>query len=674
MANIQGKPNGKPQGSAANRQSANRKKNKVIKAKHQEKELSEEKLNAINLAKVEAEADKRNREKIKAAEDAAKKARAEAKKKAEEDNKKVPTSTPLVLTLEDKINNEFDEMGVSFAYGNLAQKRNAVRRFADYVNANVKPEELDAVKAQVSKRLEADDFFYNYEPINLAGLKEFEPQMYEKREVQKEFEPHTSSQNNNQTKETPAVSKHPSQNNGQEASHYQTLVDGINNEEMLNPHKGYSNEDLKKIIGHHNNLLENSDGNGTNFESLYENSYSDLKKFADGILTIDKDSYETMKEFIKIFGTNSKGILTPEGKAAYDKLMSLIEEAEKEAKKDRILQHKKEVKEDKNTPERDAAILGILGSLAQNAEAREKNKPQDEFFIGDDSTENNNNGNNHNNNGNNNDKNVIIPIVPENSDVQNNTPTIVPVDTSKTDTAKTLPADATNKKTEKKKKKSWKKWLIVAAIIAAAALLKDCFGHKSKDDDNANKPDTTKVVPAPVDTLIVLDKSDMSNGFQLERSEGFTAEQNKSSFKDAEKINMTDMLNVKKLLVKGSLDVNKFVRNPGAKAEGDVKVDEITYKMKIITTNFPKSQIAKDINEMFKGNVTPQSAANIYTAFSRIDEEGHVLDANGKRTKTIPGKKNIDQDRRGPGSEKYGTEGTFDNFVQVYNNLKGNKK
>ena len=118
---------------------------------------------------------------------------------------------------------------------------------------------------------------------------------------------------------------------------YQALADGITNEEILNI-KGYSNEDLRKILDYQDKLLNETD-NGTAFESIHENSISDLKKFAAGQLSIDSDSYETMKEFIRIFGTNYKGELTPEGRVAQEKLNRLIEE-----KKQKILQHKAELR------------------------------------------------------------------------------------------------------------------------------------------------------------------------------------------------------------------------------------------------------------------------------------------------------------------------------------------
>ena len=141
---------------------------------------------------------------------------------------------------------------------------------------------------------------------------------------------------------------------------YQALADGIANEEILNI-KGYSNEDLRKILDYQDKLLNETD-NSTAFESIHENSISDLKKFAAGQLSIDSDSYETMKEFIRIFGTNYKGELTPEGRAAQEKLNRLIEE-----KKQKILQHKAELRK-QTTQKKPAAqeILNVVESVRQH--------------------------------------------------------------------------------------------------------------------------------------------------------------------------------------------------------------------------------------------------------------------------------------------------------------------
>lgn len=166
---------------------------------------------------------------------------------------------------------------------------------------------------------------------------------------------------------------------------YQALSDGIANEEILNI-KGYSNEDLRKILDYQDKLLNETD-NGTAFESIHENSISDLKKFASGQLSIDSDSYETMKEFIRIFGTNYKGELTPEGQAAQNKLDRLIEE-----KKQKILQHKKatlaagQKKKKTASPEllntvESVRLHKIRQAEKENTETPKKNLPEENDIV-----------------------------------------------------------------------------------------------------------------------------------------------------------------------------------------------------------------------------------------------------------------------------------------------------
>lgn len=107
-----------------------------------------------------------------------------------------------------------------------------------------------------------------------------------------------------------------------DANHHQTLSDAIQNEEIESV-KNYNNEDLQKILDVHEQLL-NGTGNGTAFESLHENSVSDMQKFAEGKVSISQDSYATMGKFIRTFGTDDKGQLTDVGRAAQTKLTSLM--------------------------------------------------------------------------------------------------------------------------------------------------------------------------------------------------------------------------------------------------------------------------------------------------------------------------------------------------------------
>ncbi len=108
----------------------------------------------------------------------------------------------------------------------------------------------------------------------------------------------------------------------QEADHQPSPAERAAQEES-NSIKNYSKDDLQEILDTHEQLL-NGTNNGTAFESLHENSVSDLQKFAEGKVTIDKDSYATMVPFIKTFGTDDKGQLTDVGRAAQQKLTSLM--------------------------------------------------------------------------------------------------------------------------------------------------------------------------------------------------------------------------------------------------------------------------------------------------------------------------------------------------------------
>lgn len=103
-----------------------------------------------------------------------------------------------------------------------------------------------------------------------------------------------------------------------ETEDHRILSNAIANEE-INSVKHYSNEDLGKILDYQSKLLSETD-NATAFESLHENSVSDLKKFADGQLSIETNSYENMQKFINTFGTNAKGELIEEGLRAQKKL------------------------------------------------------------------------------------------------------------------------------------------------------------------------------------------------------------------------------------------------------------------------------------------------------------------------------------------------------------------
>lgn len=584
-----------------------------------------------------------------------------------DEGKKTPAAQPLGLSLEDRINNEFEEMAVSVAYGkNEQEKTGAVKKFAEYIRENVRPEEMDAAKKQISTRLKDDDFIYGSEFIDLKGLRPYEERMFAAAAEKTGREPE-----NNQPEKT---LNRPQTDRNHEQSLYQALVDGINNEDIKNPHKGYSNEDLKTILAHHDKLLENTDGNGTNFESLYENSYSDLKKFASGVLTIDNDSYDTMMEFIKTFGTDSKGRLTPEGKAAHDKLIALIADA----KKQKIKQNKDNFQQNKNT-DKNPDIMGIVGSLRDNAEKREKTpetkkeeensavipgqpRPIAPVIIVDNDKEN---------------------ITPENtgahSENNGNTPLSVivpPVVNKPSDKGKDfVPANGTKKpKKDNWFKRNWKKLAAGAAFVAATLFgLSQCKSCTKDDDKKEDKKEVVTPTPAPAPVVkpkpeIKLTQEDLNNGFFLERSAGFKGEQSASSFADAETANKEEMLNLKKLLAKGELKSDAFVRNQDSKLSEDISLVEIAYKLRIITQNFPNSSVAQDINNAMKGNAKDIDKNNIYTAFNRVDDYGNVLNKKGEKIQTVPGTKNINTGRRGQGSSEYGTQGTFDNFLQVLNN------
>lgn len=494
-----------------------------------------------------------------------------------------------------------------------------------------------------------------YTPLGKAAYNKLQAMMNENNQtIQPQQDVSTSEQNldnlsevRNESHATPTTISAPENNQDL----YQALVNGINNEEIKNPYKGYSNDDLKTILAHHDRLLENSNGNGINFESLYENSNSDLKKFASGALVIDTDSYETMQEFIKTFGTDSKGHLTPEGKAAYDKLMALITDAKNLQKTQNKTQHLSEDKEKDDKPTfNDKPFTPIIIIDDNNHQAQqngnENNNPQDKQS----------------------DKGVVVipPIV--------NAP-------SQKDRDFVPPAE--NKKAKKDNwfKRNWKKLAAGAAFVAATLFgLSQC---KSCTDDKNNKKEDKKevVTPTPEPTPtpkpqpkpeITLTPEDTNNGFFLERSAGFKGEQSSAGFAAAEKANKEDMLNLKKLLTKGELNLEAFKRHEGSKLKEDISIVEIAYKLRIVTQNFPNSAVAKDINSTLKGNVKNIDKDNIYTAFNRVDDYGNVLNKKGKKVKTIAGTKQIDQERRGQGSEEYGTKGTFDNFIQVLNNHRNN--
>lgn len=628
------KNNSTPKGVAANRQGANQKKQKIIVEKKET---------------VKTEIQKRQ-------------TRHNLNSRPQK-NVKVPTSQKIEQTLEEHINNHFEEMAVSVAYAkNEAEKVEAVRAFGEHFNTQVPNDQKETIKAMINERLKQDDFIYGSEFIDLTGLRQYQDRMFEPRKVQKEFETHSSTLENKQpesrqTKKQEKTLNRPNPNRKQEQDLYQALADGINNEEIKNI-KGYSAEDLKKIIAYHDQLLDKNNSNGTAFESLYENSISDLKKFANGQMMVDNDSYETMLQFIKIFGTNSKGELTPEGKAAYDKLMGLMAEAQKE----KIRKNKKQYQQ----------------------------QTEDEFAIGaKDNTISNTNissneGNNNNSQNKNNTGTTFIPIPGG-----NNTPTS---ETGQTGTSNppinpplNLPDSTIGKNKDKDRKpkglwgrfkdwgkRNWKKLAAGAALIGGILLFKDCNGdgkpiapRPGDNDGNGSKPDTT-IVEKP--DSITLDASDMSNGFYLERSAGFKSEQAKISFKDAEKANKVDLLTIKKLIAQDQLDMEKFVRSDTTSTKEPITIAEIAYKMRIVTQNFPKSKMAKSVENMFAGKITNQDRTNIYAAFNHIDDYGNLINGKGKIVEGIPGKKEIDKARMGSGSKEYGTEGTANNFLQVLKN------
>ena len=673
------------------------------------------------------------------------------------------------LTLEDRVNNEFDEMAVSVAYGkNEGEKLKAVRAFNTFIDNNVSTEDKDKVKALVEARLKDNDFIYGSEFIDLTPIKEYADRLFEERKVEKEFEPHSSEDTKpakakqSKKKEAPenladvvnAVKdnanntlggilggladnaakreerKMPRPNPDQEAEKalHQALLDGIANEEIKNI-KGYSNDDLKKILEYHDKLLYANDGNGTAFESLYDNSIADLKKFAEGKVSIDNDSYETMMQFIKTFGTNSKGQLLPEGKAAYDKLMSLMAEQQKQ----KILANKKEYQEHanlvKNTKDnannalagvlgglaanaakREKANLvknvkdnanntlaGILGGLAANAAKREKAAAQKsapapqmtkeeapaEFVIGDEDA--------------NNTSKIMTPEKhyqePKKPENKTHTP-ITPIPPS-TERIPFQPENTTNEapkpQPEEKKKGFWGKlkdkikekwkWLAAAAAASALLLLKTCSGGDkavapTTPEKDKYVPEKTVVIPndsiektTPTDTL-QLTPQDMSNGFYLERSAGFKGEQEGLNFPNAEKANKQDLLTIKRLIAQKSLDINKFKRHATSQNKEPVTVAEIAYKMRIVMQNFPGTKISKSMENIFAGNVSKRDQNNLYGAFTHINDYGQLIDHSGKPVKTIDMEKEISTERLGKGSKEYGTEGADNNFIQVLKNHK----
>ena len=631
-----------------------------------------------------------------------------------ENKSPTPEVKKIELTLEDRINNEFNEMAVSVAYAkNEGDKLRAIRAFNTIIDNTVAPEDLDAVKAQVAERLKDDDFTYGSEFINLTGLRQYQDKLFEKRKVEKEFEPHSSTLENKQPEKTPTLNQTEEQEKEKEKEKeqkqekatvtplseqelYQALMDGINNEEIKNI-KGYSKEDLQKILDTQEELLNGKD-NATAFESLHENSIADLKKFANGDMTIDNDSYETMLEFIKIFGTNYKGELTPEGKAAYDKLMGLMAKD----KKDKILKNKEEyqkkaaiietVKDNANN-----TLAGILGGLAANAAKREKGQDETapDFTIGIETPEeeNSNTVAKPENDQKKKRQTPIAGVLPVITSIHANdgntnsggNPPVPPVPPSNGNGSEVPPAIiADDKKKEKKKgwwgrlkdkvKRNWKKiagW--AAAVAATAALLlmpKNCSGNGDavppQPDNDKNKTPDKEIVVQP-DT-IALDSADLANGFYLERSAGFKAEQEKINFHDAEKANKADLLTIKKLLAHGDLNLSEFVRHSSSKDTKPVSVTEIAYKMRIVTQNFPNSKVAASIGNMFSGKVSPEDANKIYNAFSHVDDFGNLINNKGKIIEGIPGKKTIDSERMGPGSKEYGTQGADNNFLQVLKN------
>lgn len=654
------KNNSTPKGVAANRQGANQKKQKIIVEKKET---------------VKTEIQKRQ-------------TRHNLNSRPQK-NVKVPTSQKIEQTLEEHINNHFEEMAVSVAYAkNEAEKVNAVRRFGEFFNNETPTDKKEAIKVMINERLKQDDFVYGSEFIDLTGLRQYQNKMFEPLKVQKEFETHSSALDNKQpTKGQEKPLKRPNSNPKQEQELYQALVDGINNEEIKNI-KGYSAEDLKKIIAYHDQLLDKNNSNGTAFESLYENSISDLKKFANGQMMVDNDSYETMLQFIKIFGTNSKGELTPEGKAAYDKLMGLMAEAQKEKIRKNKEQYQQQTEDEQKNKNR--VIGSILIGLKENAEKREKGKLEDEFAIGaKDNTISNTNtssneGSNNNSQNQNNTGTTFIPV-PGGNNTHTTETGQEGTSTTPVNPPLSLPDSAIGKNKDKDRKpkglwgrfkdwgkRNWKKLAAAAALVGGLLLLKDCNGdgkpitpRPGDNDGNGSKPDTTIVAkPDP----ITLDASDMSNGFYLERSAGFKSEQAKINFKDAEKANKVDLLTIKKLITQDQLDMEKFVRSDTTSTKEPITIAEIAYKMRIVTQNFPKSKMAQSVENMFAGKISNQDRRNIYAAFNHIDDYGNLINGKGKIVEGIPGKKEIDKARMGSGSKEYGTEGTANNFLQVLKN------
>ena len=196
-----------------------------------------------------------------------------------------PAANKVELKLEDIANNKFEELAVAVAYAKTEQeKESAVKSFADFFNGEIPADKKAAVKEMLATRLKEDDFIYGSEFIDLTGLRQYQDKLFENSQVEKEFEPHSSTFENKQP-ETNRTSEKEKAIPLTEQELYQTLIDGINNEEIKNI-KGYSKDDLQKILDYQEELLNGKD-NATAFESLHENSIADLKKFAGGDMTID---------------------------------------------------------------------------------------------------------------------------------------------------------------------------------------------------------------------------------------------------------------------------------------------------------------------------------------------------------------------------------------------------
>ena len=650
-------------------------------------------------------------------------------KEFEVHSSELPTKKTPTLTLEERINNEFDEMAVSVAYGkNEGEKLKAIRAFNTFIDNNVPAKDKDNIKALVADRLKDNDFIYGSEFIDLTPIKEYADRLFEERKVAKEFEVHssdetkTTSPQKNQENLADVVSAvkdnvnntlngildglaenaakrenqrlpHPNPDQEAEKALHQALLDGIANEEIKNI-KGYSNEDLKKILEYHDKLLYASDGNGTAFESLYDNSIADLKKFAEGKVSIDNDSYETMMQFIKTFGTNSKGELLPEGKAAYDKLMNLMAEQQKQkilANKEKYQAQAEMVKNLENNVNN--TLFGILDGVAANAAKREKAQekntakapiaPEEESHIEFVTTDENT-------------KDITPDKQSQNAEREpssavNFVPPASNKETTQTEenTKETLPQQQKEQKKgfwsklKDKIKEKWK-WLAAAAAAAALLLLKSCSGGDkavapTTPDKDKNIPNKTVVLPNNRDEKTVspdtlqLTPQDFGNGFYLERSAGFKSEQAGISFKDAGEANKADILTLKKLVAQKKLDMDKFKRHKTSQNKTPVSLGEVAYKMRVIIQNFPNSKISQSMKNIFAGKVNKQDQHNLYGTFSHVDDYGQLIDKEGKPIDTVNMKKEINAERLGPGSQEYGTQGADNNFIQVLKNYQNNR-